>query len=533
MSYYRDLRDYLQVLEKAGKLVRVTAPVNKDTEMHPLVRWQFRGLPEKERKAFFFENVVDVKGKKYDIPVVVACHAASREMYAMGMMCPPGGIVEKWLQAELHPVPPVRAGSGPVQEEVHAGDGLLDHGGVAEFPVPISTPGFDPAPFLTAANWVTRDPETGVYNIGNYRAMLKAPDRLGIWSPAPQQDLGAHWLKCRQRGIPLQAAIVLGAPPNIGYVATAKLPYGMDEYGVAGGIAGQPVELVKCRTVDLEVPASAEIVIEGVLPTDVVELEAPFGEFPGYMGPRKPSQFMNVTCITHRKNPILNAFLSQFPPSESSKLRGISLEAALFKFLTHDCAIQGVIEVALPECSGASNICVVRMKKGHPAAVMQALNGVMTYNTSIAKFAIAVDEDIDAGDIESVNWALSFRVQPHRDIRMVTNRTAALDPSAAPPGSADYRYPPPAGNSAMLIDATMKWDYPPTSLPRKDFMEHARKLWQDLGLPAFTPKAPWYGYSLGAWSKENEEEAELALRGEHFQTGEKLKQKRLSADHIR
>ncbi len=533
MSYYRDLREYLKVLEKAGKLVRVAVPINKDTEMHPLVRWQFRGLPEKDRKAFFFEKVTDAKGRNYEVPVVVACHAASREMYAMGMMCQPNEIPEKWLQAEMHPVPPVSVGSGPVQEEVHAGAGLLEHGGLGEFPVPVSTPGFDPAPYLTAANWVTRDPETGTYNIGNYRAMVKAPDRLGIWAPGPQQDLGRHWLKCRERGIPLHAAIVLGAPPNIGYVATAKLPYGVNEYAVAGGIAGAPVELVKCRTVELEVPATAEIVIEGIIPTDVVELEAPFGEFPGYMGPRKPSPFLDIKCITHRKNPILNAFLSQFPPSESSKLRGISMEAALFKFLKHDCAIPGVLEVALPECGGANNICVVRMQKVHPAAVVQALNGMMTYYPSLAKFAIAVDEDIDPHDIESVNWALSFRVQPHRDIRVVTGRTAALDPSAAPPGSADYRYPPPVGNSAVLIDATMKWDYPPTSLPRKDLMEHSKALWEKLGLPPLTPRAPWYGYSLGAWSKENEEEADLALKGESYQTGLKLKEKRMPADNVR
>ncbi len=527
MAYYRDLREYLQALEARGYLVRVTMPINKDTEMHPLVRWQFRGLPDSQRKAFLFENVTDAKGKSYGVPVALACHAASHQIYAMGMMCEPSQIPEKWLQAELHPVPPRLVSEGPCQEEVHVGANLLEHGGIEEFPVPISTPGFDPAPFLTAANWVSKDPETGIRNVGNYRAMVKSADRLGISSPGPKQHLGAHWLKCKEKGIPLQAAIVLGPPPSVGYVATAKLPYGIDEYAVAGGIAGQPLPLVKCKTVDIEVPADAEIIIEGAMPTDYLEPEAPFGEFAGYMGPRKMGQFLNVSCITHRKNPVFNAFLSQFPPSESSKLRGISLEAVLYKFLAHDCSIPGILEVALQECGGANSYCVVRMKKEHAAHSIQALNAVMAYQISIAKFTIVVDEDIDPRDAESVNWALSFRVQPHRDVRIVTGRVPALDPSSAPPGSKDHPYTQPAGDSAILIDATRKWDYPPTSLPRKELMEHARDLWERLGLPALSPKTPWYGYNLGAWTKENEEEAELALRGEYAQTGEKLVQRRI------
>ena len=103
MGYYRDLREHITALEAKDKLVRIKGDINKDTELMPLVRWQFRGLPEEQRKAFMFENVVDVKGKKYDIPVLVACHAASKEVYAIGMMCKPEEIMEKWSQAQLHP----------------------------------------------------------------------------------------------------------------------------------------------------------------------------------------------------------------------------------------------------------------------------------------------------------------------------------------------------------------------------------------------------------------------------------------------
>ncbi|MDP2644787.1 MAG: hypothetical protein Q8P24_07595, partial [Desulfobacterales bacterium] len=130
---------------------------------------------------------------------------------------------------------------------------------------------------------------------------------------------------------------------------------------------------------------------------------------------------------------------------------------------------------------------------------------------------------------DAVNWALSFRTQPHRDIRITQGQGYLLDPSTAPlddPGE-ERVYPSPAGSSCILIDATTNWDFPPVSLPRKDFMENARKIWEKLNLPALKAKTPWHGYSLGYWTKENQEEAELALKGEHFQTGEKLANNRI------
>ncbi len=528
MAYYKDLREHIKALEANNKLVRVKREINKDTELMPLVRWQFRGLPEEERKAFLFENVVDVKGKRYSMPVLVASHAASREVYAIGMMCKPDEIMEKRAQAQLHPIEPKIVKDGPVHEEVHIGDNLLEHGGLEEIPVPISTPGFDNAPYLTCANWVTKDPETGIRNMGNYRGMIKSKTRTGICVRAGQ-DLRAHWEKCKQEGKSLQAAIVTGASPAIGFMATTKLPYGFDELAVAGGIAGEPIELVKCKTVDIEVPATAEIVIEGELPTDFMEREAPFGEAAGYMGIPVLNPYFNVTCITHRKNPIYNAFISQFTPSESSKLRHMGDEAASYKFLRYDCGLP-VLDVALHESCASLAYCVIKMKKSHPAQVWQALNGAVALSTH-RKIVIAVDEDINPRDPDAVNWALAFRMQPHRDIRVVQGMLATLDDSAAPMGGpetvAERRYPGVHGASALLIDATRKWDYPPVSLPKREFMERARQIWEELGLPKLSPREPWHGYSLGYWTEENEDEAELALKGEHFQTGEKLARQRV------
>lgn len=524
MAYYRDLREHVRALEAEGKLVRIKREINKDAELMPLVRWQFRGLPEKDRKAFLFENVTDAKGRKYQGSVLVGSHGASREVYAIGLMCQPEEIMEKWALARRGPIAPTMVESGPVHEEIHVGESLLEHGGLEEFPVPLSTPGFDNAPYITAGNWITKDPETGARNIGNYRGMIKSPTRVGIMC-VPSKDLRTSWEKCRQMGKPLEAAIAIGPVPAIGYAATVRFPYEVDEFAVAGGIAGEPIPLVKCRTVDLEVPATAELVIEGVLPTDGMEREGPFGEFTGYMAPDVMGPYFNVTCITHRKNPVFNVFLSQFPPSESSTMRHIAEEANLYKFLRFDCGLP-VAEVAIHETCSAQPFCVVSIKKSHPSQAWQVLNGVVTAS-SVRKIVIVVDDDIDPHNADSVNWALSWRMQPDCDIRIIPGIIGELDPSVAAPTEARNPYPLPSGGSAVLINATTKWDYPPVSLPRQEFMERAKKIWQEEGLPELTAVKPWYGYSLGFWTKEFDEEAELALKGEHFVTGEKLARQRI------
>ncbi|HLC26227.1 MAG TPA: UbiD family decarboxylase [bacterium] len=524
-KYYRDLREFLQKLEEGGLLRTVQRPINKDLELMPVVRWQFRGnLPESARKAFLFKNVTDGRGNKYSMPVLVGGYAASRNIYALGMMCSPEEIAAKWNDAQMHPVKPILLETGPVHEEVHLGAGLLNHGGIGEFPVPVSTPGLDNAPYLSNANWVTKDPETGERNLGNYRAMIKSATRTGVFSGS---HLFTHWKKCRAKGIPLQAAVVIGASPNIIYVGAGKPAYGTDEYAVAGGIAGEPVELVRCKTVDLEVPATAEIVFEGEIPTDSLEREAPFGEYTGYMGMNTMSPYFNVTCITHRRDAIYSAFISQFPPSESSVMRGIGREAAWFKLLRHDCNIAGVLRVAFHQTSGSGPYAVIQMKKYGPGDAWQALHAAYSFNPPTVKFIIAVDEDIDPGDPDSVNWAMSFRVQPHRDIRIVEGRPAGLDVSAAPPDAPDSEraFPSPSGSSAALIDATRKFDYPPVALPRQEYMERARKIWEEEGWEKLNPKVPWHGYPLGYWTKEQEEEADLAIRGEYYRTGTKLEEK--------
>ena len=523
MGYYKDLREQVAALESKGKLVRIKREINKDTELMPLVRLQLRGLPESERKAFLFENVVDAKGKHFDTPVLVGSHAASRDVYAIGMKCEKDEIMDRWAQGRQNPIEPQMVDGGPLQEEVHLGDGLLEHGGLEEFPIPLSTPGFDNAPYLTAANWICKDPDTGIRNVGNYRGMIKSQTRVGILN-IPGKDLRTSWEKCRKMGKPLEAAIVIGPLSVVGYAAPVKFPYEVDELAVAGGLAGEPIQLVRCKTVDLEVPATAEVVFEGELPTDGMEREGPFGEYTGYMASEEIGPYFNVKCVTHRKNPIFNVFISQFPPSESSTLRSTGEEANVYKFLRYDCGLP-VVDVAVSEACSAAPFVVISMKKNHPSQAWQVLNGVVAMSP-IRKFVIVVDDDIDPRNAESVNWALSWRVQPDRDIRVTKGMISELDPSIVAPTESRTAYPIPSGASALLIDATTKWDYPPTSLPKKEFMERAMKIWEEEGLPKLNVVKPWYGYSLGYWTEEFEEESELALKGEHYITGEKLAKQR-------
>ncbi|MFC1870475.1 UbiD family decarboxylase [Chloroflexota bacterium] len=534
MSYYKDLREYLRTLEKHGKLVRIKSPINKDTELHPLVRLQYVGLPEEQRKAFLFENIVDSRGKAYQGSVAVSALAASSEIYAIGMMCQPEEISEKLTKAQSDPIEPKIVREGPAQEEVHLGDSLLEHGGLDEFPIPISTPGYDAAPVFTAPAWISKDPESGIRNTGTYRAMIKSPTRTGIDFSDPGKGCAIHWRKCKERGVPLQAAIVVGGPPCIGYASVSRYPTDVDEMAVAGGIAGEPLELVKCKTLDLEVPAHAEVVIEGELNTDELELEGAFGESGGFMSLTQPRPYFTVKCITHRRNPIWLAFISQYQPSESSKVKQYGNESVIFNYLREHLGMEHVLDVAFYETSDSSRFLVLKLKKVEQDEVWRTLEAAVSQRAGPRrnKIIIAVDEDINHRDSDAVIWALSHRFQPHRDCRIVTHPSPTLvDLSLAPSEELERlraeTNPEMPESSIMLINATLKWPYPPVSLPTKEFMEKALQLWEKEGLPPLKLTEPWWGHNLGYWSDEDKEKAERAVRGEYYQTGDNVATRRM------
>ncbi|MFH0913853.1 MAG: UbiD family decarboxylase, partial [Chloroflexota bacterium] len=525
-----------RALEEAGELVRIRRPINKDTELMPMVRLQYRGLPEEYRKAFLFEKTFDTRGREYQTPVAVSALAGSDRIYSLGMMCRIDEIQEKLTQAQLHPLEPRVVKSGPVQEEVHLGKTLSEHGGLDEFPIPISTPGYDPSPAMTAPYWVSKDPQSGIRNVGCYRALLKSPTRTGLDFATSTRGIAIHWSKCREMGKPLSAAIVIGGPPSLGYVSVTSFPIDADELAIAGGIAGEPLEVVKCQTVDLEVPAHAEIVIEGEVSTKEMEPEGPFGESIGIMSLAQPRPYFTVRCITHRRNPIWLAFISQFQPSESSKIRSHSYSAVTYKHLRYDLAMEKVLKVSAHELSNSRYFIVVQVKKATTEEVRHILDAIPKFHKEI-KTVVAVDDDINPDDLEMVVFALSHRFQPHRDARILTLPAHGLtDCSMAPMEVLERlrlemysKKPALPERSILLIDATMKWPYPPISLPRKEFMERALELWREEGLPALRLREPVWGRNLGYWSQEDEQKAEWAVKGEYYRTGEIQAQQRKPA----
>jgi UbiD family decarboxylase len=519
---YPDLHEHLTALDKAGLLITVTRPINKDTELHPLVRWQFRGgIEERDRKAFLFTNVTDSRGGRYDIPVVVGALAASREIYRIGIGRPVEEINETWTRAVARPIPPRVVDDAPCHEIVVTGAALREPGGGLDgLPIPISTPGWDIAPYTTLSQYITRDPDTGVQNMGLYRGQVKTPLTLGM-NPSLELRPGiyAHWEKQRARGQKLPAAVVIGAPPCVAYTSVQKLPEDVDELHVAGGLVGRPINVVRAKTVDLLVPAEAEIVIEGLIDTEYLEPEAPFGESHGHVNLQEYNAFMDVTAITRRHDAILTSIISQVTPSESSLIKRVALEPLFLEHLRTQLGIRGVKRVSMHEpLTNLRKVIVVVVDRALPTTeVWRALYGAAAWNRAAGKYVIAVNDDIDPDNADALLWAMSYRANPALDVQILPHRDQGHGPRSKRNGGED---------AAVLIDATLKEDFPPISLPKREFMERAREIWEELGLPKLKPEAPWFGYSLGEWPAELERAAERAVRGEYFENGRLMAQRR-------
>jgi 4-hydroxy-3-polyprenylbenzoate decarboxylase len=510
-----DLQEHLADLEARGLLVRIDHPVDKDTELHPLVRLQFiGGIAEAQRRAFLFTHVVDAAGRRYDIPVVVGAIAASAEIYSLGMRREVGEIGAAWLDAIAHPIPPVRVGAPPCQEVIITGDALrAPDGGLKLFPVPISTPGFDAAPYLTATLCITRDPDSGIQNIGTYRAALKATDRLVVRMVARAGGAGGflHWQKYQARRQPMPIAIVIGAAPVVMFTGAQKLATDLDEIGVAGGLAGRPVPIAKCISVDLDVPADAEIVIEGLIDTQKLEPEAPFGESNGYVALEAFNMPMQVTAITHRRQPVLASIISQVTPSESSLVKKVAYEPLYLAHLKDVLSVRGVRRVILHEpLTNLRPVIFVQFAAGTARTeVWRGLHGAAAFQAIFGKVVIGVSEDIDPSNLDAMLWSIAYRCNPIDDVQIAPYHGGDQGSQYASSGRA----------SKLLIDATQKGPMPPLALPKKEFMERAQALWAKLDLPPLALKAPWHGYPLGDWIDRWDTYAERAVSGTWEETG--------------
>jgi UbiD family decarboxylase len=358
MGSYPDLRALLAALEERGKLYRFTAPVDKDRELFPLYRVQLQGLPEAERKVFLFEDVRGARGNRYAMPVVAGVYGVTEEVLALGIGCAAREeMLERWHTALEQPLPPVIVADGPVQEVVHVGDDL-EACGLDELPAPLEEPGFSQV-IRAGLPMITRDLESGILNVGTYTAFFRDRTRGVAGIGPPQHAMRHHWQAARRRGEDLPVAIVVGPTPALMLAASAPVPYGLDELAVAGALAGEPLPLVRCQTVPLEVPATAEIVIEGFISTRLVEPRLGFGEYPGYLNldPIK-RPVLQVTAITHRRDALFTPVLVGFPPTDTTHLTGFANAAMLYHSLRYTLGFP-VEDVYLPKLAGGADWCVV------------------------------------------------------------------------------------------------------------------------------------------------------------------------------
>lgn len=510
-----DLQEHLRRLAASGLLTRIARPIDKDSELHPLARWQFQGgLSEEQRTGFLFTDVRGAKGERYDIPVAVNVLAANPAIYAIGLGIAEDRIGEAWVRAMAHPIPPVLVQDAPCQEIVLQGDALTTPGGgLATLPVPISTPGFDSAPYLTATLVTTVDPENGVRNMGTYRAALKAQDRMGVRMASRLGGAGGyqHWLKYKKLGQKMPVAIVVGCAPAVLFCGPQKLEIDEDELAVAGGLIGQAIRTVRCKTVPLEVPADAEIVIEGWIDTDMLEPEGPFGESHGHVALEDYNMSMQVTAITRKEKPVFVSIVSQVTPSESSVLKRVAYEPLYLEHLKQALNIKGIKSVVMHEAlTNLRPVIFLQFDRSAPQTeIWRGMQGAASLQAQCGKIIIAVSEDIDARNADAVFWSLAYRASMIDDLHVVPHRAPSHGPKSGKR----------AQDGTLMIDATLKHDMPPLALPAEPFMTRARAIWEELQLPRLTPQPPWHGVSLGDWSEAWQGMADAAVAGDWRNVG--------------
>ncbi|HEX9462670.1 MAG TPA: UbiD family decarboxylase [Alphaproteobacteria bacterium] len=464
------LRDLVSHLETRGKLKRVSAEVDKDWEIACITR-QLMYQPPEQRYALMFDNI-----KGFKTPVLTGVLGASREIYGMALGVPTANgqidkqaIHDKWVKALARPLAPKLVKTGPVKENIVRGNGV----NLLAFPIPTWTPTRDAAPYLSAGAVIQKDPETGIQNAGVYRGMIKGPNRIGILIQ-PAKHSGVIFQKYEAANKPMEVAIVIGPPPCLGMTSVGRVPYGVDEITVAGALADEAVEVVKCETVDLIVPAHAEMVIEGVVQPGFREKEGPFGEFYGHMGPPANSPVIEVTAITYRHGTIHQGFQEQMPPSEGSCIKDIAMESILLSAL-RGCGIPGVLDAYVHPMSCQSHV-VVRIKPQFPSHAKAVFSGCWATYPNRAKRVIVVEDDCDIYDDNDVEWHVATRVQPDRDLTVWDKGTGLpLDPSM-PKETAIY-------SGKLGIDATRKHAYPERSLPPREMLQKVKDNWARYRLP--------------------------------------------------
>ena len=492
---YRSLRDFIARLESTGRLNRVSAPVSPYLEMTEI---QTRLIAE-QGPAVLFENVVGDEGTRYDMPVLVNLFGTV-ERVAWGMNREPGQLREvgETLAFLRQPEPPsgwreaiemlpllntVRAmkprtiGAGPVQEVVLMGDDI----DLGRLPIQTCWPG-EPAPLITWPLVVTKGPSRSRidnYNLGIYRMQVVGRDKTLMRWLAHRGGAQQHRRWAEEKHEPLPAAAVIGADPGTILAAVTPVPDTLSEYQFAGLLRGQKVELVRAKTVPLEVPAEAEIVIEGHVSLDDYRDEGPFGDHTGYYNAVEPFPVFTVSAITMRRDPIYLSTYTGRPPDEPS-IFGEALNEVFIPLLVQQ--FPEIVDFWLPPEGCSYRIAVVSIKKSYAGHAKRVMMAVWSYLRQFmyTKWVIVVDDDIDARDWKDVMWAVSTRMDPARDITIVEN---------TPIDYLDFASPEPGLGAKIGLDATTKIG-PETSRTwgrrirmADEVVEQVTSKWDSYGLP--------------------------------------------------
>ncbi|MBI4489780.1 MAG: UbiD family decarboxylase [Deltaproteobacteria bacterium] len=425
---FEDLRGYLSYLEKEGQLLRVEEEVDPRFEIAAGIR----KTSDIQGPALLFERIKGFPGWR-----VLGGLFATRKLVALGLVIPEDKLLERYLTLEERRIPPEMVETGPVQEICWRGDE------VDLYRLPIVTHSEkDVGPYITIGVQIGKDPDTGIRNVSIHRMLLLGQDRLSLWAPA-DHHLGRLILKAEEKGQGLEVATAIGVDPAIIIGSQAKVPFGVDEYFVAGGLRGAPVKLVRCQTIDVEVPAASEIVIEGVtLPGERVA-DGPYGEYPGCYSEAKQAPVVKVTAITMRRDPIYQTALTGLPVTENHTLIEYANAAVVYREVKK--ISPEVKAVHMTPGGTFRHHVIVSIKKRHEEEARNLILGLLSLGIGLKQVTV-VDEDIDVYNPLQVEWALSTRMQPDRDIIIIPRLACStLDPSV----------PKPRTTAGWGIDATM------------------------------------------------------------------------------
>jgi 4-hydroxy-3-polyprenylbenzoate decarboxylase len=439
-----DLRSWIDELRRAGELVEIDAEVDPYLEITEVVdRTVKSGGPAllfKSPKGSEHPFLINQFGTEKRMAMAFgepSLDAVGQKLGDVLEMQPPQGIVEKvkglGKLKRLADSMPRSVRSGPAQEVVLEPD--LDL-----LPIQHCWPG-DPAPFITLPAVITRDPRTGTRNVGMYR-MQKVDSKTTFMHWQIHKDGAADW---RGMGDRLDVAVALGCDPVTTYSASAPLPKHIDEFMLAGFLRGEAVELVPGKTVDLEVPANAEIVLEGYIEKGELGTEGPFGDHTGYYSPPEPFPVFHLTCMTMRRDAIYPSIVVGVPPAEDAWL-GKATERIFLPAIR--MTVPEIVDYDLPVAGAFHNCVIVSIRKafpGHAKKVMHAVWGLGML--SLSKSVVVVDEFVDVHDYEQVFFHACANVDPGRDVVISEGPTDQLDHAAAM-----YCY-----GGKLGIDATHKW----------------------------------------------------------------------------